>query len=71
MVEWCMAHPWLTFWIVIVALFVLENAVTNIIRFCNNCLRASLAKRGIKVRDMESKAVETIDSVLDGGNKRG
>lgn len=55
MADWCMAHPWLTFWIVIVALAVLDDVMTNLVRFGNNCIRASLAKRGIENREMESK----------------
>lgn len=55
MAEWCMAHPWLTFWIIIVGLIVLDDVVMNLYRIFNNCLRASLAKRGIKTFTIESK----------------
>lgn len=55
MAEWCMAHPWLTFWTVIIALLVLDNIFENLVGFGNNCLRARLAFKGIKVSDVESK----------------
>lgn len=32
MTEWCMAHPWLTFWIIIVALTVVDNIANNVLR---------------------------------------
>lgn len=36
MLEWCMAHPWMTLTIAIFALIVLDNAVANI----SNAIRA-------------------------------
>ena len=32
MAEWCMAHPWMTFFLVCLALCVLDNIVLNILR---------------------------------------
>ena len=45
MVEWCMAHPWMTFWIVFVALFVIEGTVTNNCRVCNNIIRMRIYEK--------------------------
>lgn len=53
MLEWCMAHPWLTFWIIIVALLVLDNAIGNVCRLLNNRLRVRCAEKGIQVREKE------------------
>lgn len=36
MLTWCMAHPWMTLTIAILALIVLDNAVANI----SNAIRA-------------------------------
>lgn len=36
MLEWCMAHPWMTLTIAILALIVLDNAIANI----SNAIRA-------------------------------
>lgn len=36
MLEWCLAYPWMTLTIVILALIVLDNAVANI----SNAIRA-------------------------------
>lgn len=49
MVDWCMAHPWMTFWLGVIALLVIDSAITNLFRFCNNCLRVICAKNGIEV----------------------
>lgn len=32
MAEWCMAHPWMTFWLVALALVVIDNALANFVR---------------------------------------
>lgn len=32
MSEWCMTHPWMTFWIIIVGLGVINSVVDNL---CN------------------------------------
>ena len=32
MAEWCMAHPWLTFFLILFALVVLDNVIGNILR---------------------------------------
>ena len=49
MIEWCMENPWLTFWIIIIALFVFDNVVANVVKCLNNRLRARLAEKGIQV----------------------
>lgn len=55
MADWCMAHPWLTFWIVITALIILDSMFANLTRFGNNCLRVRAALKGIKAIDADSK----------------
>lgn len=30
MAEWCMAHPWMTFWLVALAFVVIDNALANL-----------------------------------------
>ena len=30
MVEWSIAHPWLAFWIIITAMLVVDNIVSNV-----------------------------------------
>ena len=56
MTEWCMAHPWMTFWIVITALIVIGNIVENLCRIVNNCLRVSLSKNVIEMSDVEGES---------------
>lgn len=41
MLTWCMAHPWMTLTIAILALIVLDNAVANI----SNAIRARKQNR--------------------------
>lgn len=42
MAEWTMAHPWLTFWVVVLALVVLDSAITNLVRLANNLMRTKI-----------------------------
>lgn len=37
MAEWCMAHPYMTFWIAITAIFAIDNMVNNIARLIAVC----------------------------------
>lgn len=30
MLEWCMAHPWMTFWLVFLIIISVSNAIYNI-----------------------------------------
>jgi len=46
MLEWCMSHPWFTFWIVLVALLVIDNVIANLANLANNCMRINLLKSG-------------------------
>lgn len=32
MKEWCLTHPVMTFWLVVLMLFVLESAISNLTR---------------------------------------
>lgn len=41
MLEWCLAYPWMTLTIAILALIVLDNAVANI----SNAIRARKQER--------------------------
>lgn len=51
MAEWCMAHPWLTFWVIILALIVLDTAIVNFARLCNNLMRMRVyEKTGVKAK---------------------
>lgn len=36
MVEWCMAHPWMTFFLIYWALKVLDNIAINILKMLQN-----------------------------------
>ena len=53
MLEWCMAHPWLTFWIIITAIICLDNSIANVFRYLNNRLRVRCAEKGITAREKE------------------
>ena len=33
MAEWCMAHPWMTFFLVWTALYILGSIIENVLRF--------------------------------------
>ena len=33
MAEWCMAHPWMTFFLVWMALYILGSVIENVLRF--------------------------------------
>ena len=30
---WCMAHPWLTFFLIVLFIYLVDNVVNNILRF--------------------------------------
>ena len=55
MLEWCLSHPWLTFWITFMALVVIDNIFANLCRLCNNVLRVILAKKNTKIEEVEDK----------------
>ena len=42
MKEWCFAHPWMTFFIVLVSLEVVGNIFSNIAISCNNKMKVKL-----------------------------
>lgn len=32
MTEWCMAHPWMTFWLILMAIFAIESIGITLFR---------------------------------------
>lgn len=55
MLEWAMTHPWMTFFLIALALLVLDGAITNMFRFFNNILRVISAKSGKEPPELEEK----------------
>ena len=57
MTQWIMAHPWMTFFIVIVGLFILDSIIANI---CN-CIQRVKQLRILKNAEVEKAKIEAAN----------
>lgn len=55
MLEWCMAHPWMTFFIVLTALDVAGKVVSNVVAATSNIVCMRMHKVGLEVRENTEK----------------
>ena len=53
MSEWCVAHPWLTFWLALFMLMVIDSAFTNVCNLVNNIARLRMHKAELEARKAE------------------
>lgn len=66
MTQWIMAHPWMTFFIVIVGLLILDSIIANI---CN-CVQRIKQTRILKDGAVEQTKIEAANKEADHGDER-